>query len=248
MKTIDFSYFIERYNAGEMSEAEKQWFRKELDGNEKLRSEVLLRKKTDEVLRNQNIISLRNKLSVIEKERASTIPVSKTKKQGYVKYAALFAGLVLLGSISLFTGKNITAEEILNQYYKTYEPQTVQRSGQTTTNSDFNLALELFNIKDFQKAALLFNKIVESDPKNIQSVLLDGISNFEIKKYPEARSSFNIVINDNNNLYIDQAQWYLALCYVSTNEREKAASLLEIIRREDGIYSKEAKKILRRLK
>ena len=30
MKTIDFSYFIERYNAGEMSEAEKLWFRRKL--------------------------------------------------------------------------------------------------------------------------------------------------------------------------------------------------------------------------
>ena len=33
MKTIDFSYFIERYNAGEMNDDEKQWFRKELEGN-----------------------------------------------------------------------------------------------------------------------------------------------------------------------------------------------------------------------
>ena len=32
MKTIDFSYFIERYNAGEMSDAEKEWFQKELKG------------------------------------------------------------------------------------------------------------------------------------------------------------------------------------------------------------------------
>ncbi len=47
MKTIDFSYFIERYNAGEMDEAEKQWFRKELRDNEKLRNEVELRSKTD---------------------------------------------------------------------------------------------------------------------------------------------------------------------------------------------------------
>ena len=55
MKTIDFSHFIERYIAGEMGEDEKQWFEKELEGNENLRSEVDLRKKTDLVLKNQNI-------------------------------------------------------------------------------------------------------------------------------------------------------------------------------------------------
>jgi len=248
MKAIDFSYFIERYNAGEMSEVEKEWFQKELGGNVKLRDEVNLRKKSDEVLRNQNIISLRNKLSEIEKQRAEKTPVSNTKKQGYYNYAAVFAGLVLIGSFTMFSGNNLSNEEILSRFYKPYEPQTVQRSGLAVSNSDFKDALEYYNIKDFQNAALLFNKVIDSDPKNMQSVLLDGISNFEIKKYPEAERSLGNVIDDNNNLYIDQAQWYLALCYLNTDENKKAISLLGIIQREEGIYTKDAKKILRRLK
>ena len=60
MKSIDFSYYIERYNAGEMSDAERLWFQKELKGNETLLAEVNHRKNTDEVLKNQNIILLRN--------------------------------------------------------------------------------------------------------------------------------------------------------------------------------------------
>jgi hypothetical protein len=81
MKTIDFSYFIERHIAGEMSDAEKQWFLKELDGNEKLRNEVNLRKRTDEILNNQNIMSLRSKLSEIEKNRSAVIkPAKKLQK------------------------------------------------------------------------------------------------------------------------------------------------------------------------
>jgi hypothetical protein len=74
MKTIDFSYFIERYNAGEMDEAEKQWFRKELMDNERLRKEVELRNRTDTVLKNQDLINLRNKLNTIEKQREQPIP------------------------------------------------------------------------------------------------------------------------------------------------------------------------------
>ena len=69
MKTIDFSHFIERYIAGEMREDEKLWFEMELESNENLRREVDLRKKTDLVLKNQNIIALRSKLSEIEKKR-----------------------------------------------------------------------------------------------------------------------------------------------------------------------------------
>ena len=65
MKTIDFSYFIERYNAGEMDDAEKQWFTKELKDNEKLRKEVELRRVTDTILKNQDQMNLRNKLVLL---------------------------------------------------------------------------------------------------------------------------------------------------------------------------------------
>jgi len=248
MKTIDFSYFIERYNAGDMSDAEKQWFRKELDGNEKIRNEVNLRKRTDEVLKNQNIISLRNKLSGIEKRREANIPVRNSKKPAYLNYAAVIAGLVLIGSIAMFSGKNLSSEEIMNRYYKAYEPPTSQRSGQSETNADFTLALEFYNTHDYEKAAIFFNKVLESNPRDMQSVLLNGVANFEDKKYPDAKQSFVNVINDNNNLFIETAKWYLAMCYVKTDEREKAFQLLEIIKKEGGIYRNDAKKIIRKLK
>jgi tetratricopeptide (TPR) repeat protein len=249
MKTIDFSYFIERYNAGEMSEAEKEWFQKELDGNENLRNEVKIRRKTDEVLKDQNILSLRSKLASIEsRRREAEIPKNVPGHRGYIKYAALVAGLVLIGSLVLFSGRNISGDEIMNRYYSSYKAQASSRSGLSETNADFTLALELYNAKDYGKAALYFNKVVESNPKDMQSTLLNGISNFENNQYPEAKKSFRNVIEDNNNLYIDQAQWYLALCYIRTDEKDKAIRQLEMIKKESGIYRNDAKKILRKLK
>ena len=109
------------------------------------------------------------------------------------------------------------------------------------------LALEFYNAHDYKNAAILFNKVVESNPKDMQSTLLNGISNFENKEYPEAKQSFGSVIDDNNNLYIDQAEWYLALCYLNTDENDKARQLLETIKKEEGIYKNDAKKILRRI-
>jgi predicted Zn-dependent protease len=249
MKTIDFSYFIERYNAGEMSDAEKQWFLKELKGNEKLRQEVALRRRTDEILNNQNVISLRNKLSSIEKKRKEaekTVP--NKRKTVYIRYAAAIAALVIIGSLALFQGKNLKSEDILNRYYKAYEPPTGQRSAKSGTDADFTLALEFYNTHDYDKAAVLFNKVLENKPNDMQTLLLQGVSNFEEKRYPEAKQSFGKVIDDKDNLYIDQAQWYLALCYLKTNETDKAKQLFRIIGKEDGIYKNDASKILKGLK
>jgi len=249
MKTIDFSYFIERYNAGEMSDAEKVWFDKELEGNDNLRKEVYLRKRTDEIIDNKDIISLRNKLADLEKMRSARIPVKRTKKSVYLKSALIITAiLVLTGSITIFPGRNLNNDEILSRYYKEYLPASDQRSAETKIDENLTQAQEYFESHDYKNAALYFSKVIESNPKDMSATLLNGISNYEDKKYPEAKQSLGKVIDDNKNMYIDQAQWYLALCYLQTDENEKAIRLLEIIRNEGGYYSRDAKKIIRNKK
>jgi hypothetical protein len=284
MKTFDFSEYIERYNAGEMSDSQKKWFEKELEGNIILQNEVNLRKRTDEILENQNIISLRNKLSGIERRRKTDIQYKrinsdiqynnketeiqyekkdteiqyerktpgiqyrKLKAPAYFKYAAIVAGVILIGSITLFHGNSLSNDEIISKYYKIYEPPTTQRSAQSETDADFNMALKFYNTHDFRQAAILFNKVVERNPRDMQSELLSGVANFGAKKYIEAKQSYVKVINDNNNYFVENAKWYLALCYVQSNEKEKAIQQLEVIKKEDGIYSKDAGKIMRRFK
>ena len=248
MKTIDFSYFIERYIADEMSNDEKHWFEKELDGNEKLRKEVELRRKAEDILKNKDIISLRHKLSAIEKQRREQAPQKKRPAPGYFRYAAIVGTVTVIAVLLLLPGKKLTSNEIMNRYYKIYEPPTTQRSAKVTTSDDFNQAIEFYKTNDFKNAAVYFKKVISQEPKDMYSTLLFGISNFEEHKYPEAKQSFGQVIDDRNNLYLDQAEWYLALCYIKTDDTEKALSLLEKIKNENGIYKDDAKNIIRNLK
>lgn len=247
MKTIDFSYFIERYNAGEMDEAEKQWFIKELTENEKLRKEVELRGRTDTVLKNQDVLSLRNKLNMIEKKREESVHRKKPRHITGIKYAAAIAGIGIVVSIALLSKKNLTSDEIIEKFYEPYEAASNVRSDKLVLNQDYNLALEYFNVHDYRNAALYFKKVLEKQPENMHSVLLNGISNFEIENYPEAENSFLNVIKDNNNYYIDHAHWYLALCYIKTDEKPKAIEQLTKIEESNTIYRKSARRILRNL-
>ncbi|MDP4221693.1 MAG: tetratricopeptide repeat protein [Bacteroidota bacterium] len=247
MKTIDFSYFIERYNAGEMDEAEMQWFRKELRENQKLRKEVELRNKTDDILKNQDLMNLRNKLNAIEKQRAVTMPVRRNR-QPVIKYAAVIAALIILGSLALLTNKRQSTDELIDRYYKPYETASASRSAEFINNSDYNLAVEYYNIRDYRNAAIYFSRVLEKDPDNMHSTLLNGISNFEIQNYSEAKRSFSKVIDNNDNYYIDHAQWYLAMCYIRTDERSKAVQELTLIKNSNTIYTKPARKLLRNLR
>ncbi|HAX93420.1 MAG TPA: hypothetical protein DCY25_05655 [Bacteroidales bacterium] len=249
MKTIDFSYFIERYNAGEMDEAEKEWFRKELEGNEKLRREVELRNRTDLILKDRDIMNLRNKLIAIEKQRREQAPEVKPGKHLNIRYAAALATLIIIGSIALLSRGKPDSDEIISRYYKPYEVATISRSANTAANSDnFRLAVEYYNVRDYRNAATYFSRVLEENPGDMHTELLNGISNFETQNYPVARGSFSKVIENNNNFYIDHAQWYLALCYIKTGETGKAVNQLATIEDSRTIYRKEARKILRYLK
>lgn len=247
MKTIDFSYFIERYIAGEMNEAEQSWFLRELEGNARLREEVALRKKTDNVLKNHDLIQLRNKLSAIEKSREHRVP-SKTSKRLPIGIAAAITGLIILSSIAFFGSKHLSNDEIISQYYKSYEGISVSRSSQTDSNTDYSTGLDYYNIHDYKNAALYFSKVLGSDPENMESTMFYGTSSFEVKNYPEAKRSFTKVIDNNNNLFIEDAEWYLALCYLKTNDMKKAADELTVIKKSKSIYSSDAAKILKRMK
>lgn len=249
MKTIDFSYFIERYLAGEMDEAEKQWFSKELEGNKDLRKEVDLRRRTDAVLQNQNILNLRSKLAAIEKSRAEPVPAVIPRRRSGIKYAAALTVLIIAGSgILMMRPGKMTGPEIIEKYYTPYEAPSTTRSGTIVSFEDYNTALEYYKIGDFRQAAVYFSKVLYREPDNMGTVLLDGISNYEIKNYPAAEGSFKKVIIDDNNYFVDHAQWYLGLCYIQTGETQKAKDQLSVIDKSKSVYSKKARKILRALK
>ena len=248
MKTNDFSYFIERYLAGEMNEAEKEWFRNELGRNDKLREETTLRQNINSALRNHEVIQLRSKLSAIAKKKAEEAAAKKPRKKGAFTRAAIFTGLILCGSLALLNTRNMTTEEVFDRYYKTYDVTTPLRSVNDAGNTDYSTALEYFNIRDYRNAAYYFSKVISNDPRYMESVMMTGISKFEEEDYPEAKVSFTRVIDNKDNLFFEDAQWYLALCYIKTGERDKAINSLTFIKQSESIYSDNARKILRKIK
>lgn len=247
MKTIDFSYFIERFIAGDMDETEKKWFLKEMEGNLGLRHEVDLRMKTDKVLEKQDVLDLRRKLARIESERAGVAPAIKPRK---IRYAAVIVLLLIVsgGTYYMTSRTTLTGDQIIERYYNRYEAAATTRSGMESSNTEFNLALDYYKIHDYKNAAILFSKVINNEPGDMHSTFLNGVSNFEISNYPEAKNSFSRVITDDDNLFIDHAEWYLALCYIRTGETEKAKDQLKKIIGTESIYRKEAKQVLRRLK
>jgi tetratricopeptide (TPR) repeat protein len=248
MKTNDFSYFIERYLANEMGPDEKMWFEKEVDGNVALEKELLLRRKAELIIKSSDIMDLRYKLRSIEKTRADKESSRRIGTRAIINYAAIFTGLLFIGSIVYFSSTNLSKETIYKKYYKTYESVSATRSGVSEVTSLYSEAIGYYNNKEYQKAAQALEVLLKEDQGNMEYQFQLANSYMGGQKYPEAGSSYLKVIEDNNNLFIEDAKWYLGICYIMTDEMEKAKNQLRIISSSEGRYQKDAKKLLRRIK
>jgi hypothetical protein len=247
MKTIDFSYFIERYIVGEMDQTEKNWFEKELVGNESLKKEVMLRKRVDNAMIQHDLISLRNKLVTLEKERKEKFVASAGKKTIGIRYAAAIAGFMLLGSLIAVTLQHQNPDKLYSKLHQTYEYQGNTRSGAIKTDPDYEKAIQLYESEKYPQAAILFTEFLKKQPANMEAHFMNGVSQMENNNFPVAKSSFATVINDNNNLFVDNAKWHLAQCFIKTKEIPEARQQLIAIINSESAYKNLAKKALRKL-
>lgn len=142
---------------------------------------------------------------------------------------------------------NYTNDEIFNMYYQSYEANGIVRSASTNIDQDLSDALALYNDKKYNDALVLFNQILDKDYSNISVHLYAGISNMESFSYKKAIESFQLIIDHQNNLYVEQAEWYMAICYLKMYQNDVAKSMFEKIAYEDSSYQEQAKDILKKL-
>ena len=67
-----------------------------------------------------------------------------------------------------------------------------------------------------------------------------------LERYTEAIPEFTNVILHGDNLFIEESEWYRALCHLKLNQKEVAKEQLLAIVRKRGFYASDAKAILRK--
>jgi hypothetical protein len=244
---LEHSASIEQYLSGEMSASAKQAFRKEVSLNTSLARELRLSRTIDDALLREDVIDLRKKLltemRADQKEKAE-IPVIKlqTRKWWYAA-ASLLVLCTLAATLYLQRSPNISNDELFSSYYNSENIIDQTRGGQ-----DLVEAVVKFQQKDYATASTLFKTLLNKDNDNIAVRFYYGISNIETKNYDNAISAFNAIISQNDNLYIEHAEWYLGLCYLKSNQREKAISQFQsVASNPDNFHRNEAAALLKKL-
>lgn len=248
MKTINVNNTIENFLGGTAGRVEAAWLGEEMKRNPALAREVNLRRKTDEILANREIIDLRAKLGAIEMKKRSSGTVRKAVLRT-ARYAAAIALLALISSaLYLILRPGSSPEQLFSSNYARYESPGAVRSAVSSGNTLMENAIASYAARDYEKAIGFLEQVIISENDNMESVFMHGMANMEVSNYPAASGSFSKVIENNDNLYLEDAAWYLGLCYMMTDNRDKAVKQFEAIAASKSRYSKQAARLARKLK
>jgi tetratricopeptide (TPR) repeat protein len=249
MKTIDFSYFIERYNTGEMDTLEKKWFVKELEGNTMLRKEVELRKRVDDSLLKHDLIDLRNKLASLEKTRKEKVNATDGKKGVIIRFAASVAVLMLMGIMYyMISGRGVNRNKIYESSFAPYIYSGVPRTATSDVDISFKSAMDLYNSGDYRAASSALTEYLNHNPGKMEAFFILGVSEMENNNFDNAIKILRSLSENQSNLYLDHSQWYLALCYIKTENYSLATDELQAIINSGSYYKSKARKVLKKIR
>jgi hypothetical protein len=243
---------IEGYLYNELSEDQMTSFEAELAANKELLDEISLIRNIDLALKENDVMNLRSKIQNIAGEIASEKQTERSFigqfKARKIVFASVAASLILLLGIAGLLSRQSSQGELYQKYYTTYQTTGINRSASLTADQTLSAALQKFDNQDYENALNLLKQVVSRDQNNMVGHFYAGVSLQETGKYQSAIKQYETVRTNKDNLFVEQADWYIGLCYLQTNEDKKAFNQFKEIAKKEGFYQQKAQAILRKMK
>ncbi len=167
-------------------------------------------------------------------------PLAYTKTFAMAAAAAITIFLLIGGSLSINLFTSTPSDQSLYSEY--FNPETTLltvRSG-VTTSAAIEKGIILFNQEQYESAIVAFH----SEPGNFTGKLYTGFSYMKLEQFDKAEMQFLAIIQNNDNLFVDQAEWNLGLCYLASGKEPQAKQVISKIAESNTAYSGKAEKLL----
>jgi predicted negative regulator of RcsB-dependent stress response len=261
MKNLDK---IIRYLDGEMNGEEKRLFEKELVGDKALKESKQLMEEIDRAIDDDRLFAFKEKLketnelycAISSKEYVVGIDNNETKRKinfrFHWKYAAAVVTFLIVISTVIFNFSRSTNDKIFASYYDRYEANYESARSHNrgiTSNKVSNLisAVQFYDQGNNNGAIQLLEEIIKNEADNIPAHFFLGLSFIETKNYNKAIENLSFVITKNDFTFIEHAKWYLALCYVKSDQVDRAFPILKDIVNSDNYHKAKALDLLKKI-
>lgn len=252
MKTLekDLLELIDEKLSGELMGEELEAFEKDLKDDPDLMAEFELHEEIDEAIQESEVIELRKKLDLVHdltqnKKQPGLLRTILRHKLSRIA-AASFVVLLIITSLSLYLLRpdgNMSNDNLFKIYYQPDAALIIR--GTDSQNASLIQAFQLYENKEYVSALDHFAQVLESDGDNIPVQFYSGITNIELGQYRNALQPFNFIMEHKQNLYIERAEWYAALCYLKLNDNENAVELFRKISHSSSFNKDKAHEILK---
>ena len=232
---------IERYYDHDTSDSEKEILLTEIKKDKELKRLFLQEKLLVNAIRFHGVTNDLDYLKSVE----STLTKRDTKSIPLVYYAiAASVTIFILIGVFVWLGKSST-DDLYAEYYTPYpnvfEP-TLRGNEITNERTETFAAYEQ---GDYKKAVEGFLYIL-SDKKEPGVMLLLANAQLSLGKTNDAISLLKDLIASYDELDM-QAKWYLALCYLKSNNSQEAKKLLQQLEGTEITYASKAKRLLQKM-
>jgi tetratricopeptide (TPR) repeat protein len=241
---------IEDYLSEELESSLLADFESELIMNSGLASDVAFHREIDKAAMEADVITLRNSLQHISSEeqgRSSEILGLSPKRKSLFWYAAASTIILMIVFTSLLRHKTYTSQQLYTSYYQPYKSGANVSRSSAVSPGEMNLALRHIDNGEYTTALRLLDHASAGTQDGFSINFYSGVANQELGEYGRAISSFSEVVRHGDNLLVEQSQWYIGLCYLRLDERERAVSQFSAIVSGNGYYRDQSKKILKQL-
>lgn len=243
-----YSEKIDDYLNGMLSPRQRSKFLTDNAGNNSLLKDIKFQEDIRDTMQDEGFIKLRNVLNKRKSEiKSAPFYISvyrKTSKRTIFAMAASLALFIVSGLLYLFLNGQILAPEQIAQKY--YSPANAIQNLRSVEQKDLmgtKKAFTYYNNGQYAVALEIFLTIENKVVSNFYA----GICYFELNDFKKAEQSFDFVIHDEYNMFIEQAQWYLMLSYLKISDIKKAKELLKQISHSESPYASKSNEILKEL-
>lgn len=246
--THDMSEKLVQYLDGELSGNEKELLEKQLASDVSLADELQRLHTAREAVR---LYGLRQKVSSIHGEMIKEIrpgvrTMPKTRRTFRYSIAVAATVVLVLGLFFAYNFFTLSPGKVVASNYQSYELSTLRDTG-----SSFISPIEQA-YREKKYADVVNSAITESSKTS--DLFLKGLAYMELDDHGNAINNLRAVIENNQSasaeLFMDEAQYYLALAYIKNKDYDPALDLLKKIRSTPGhIYQQMVtKKLIRQVR
>lgn len=202
-----------------------------------------------EIIRHDEETKAQIRIKHHPKALKSKVDVNLKRKQRNLKtYLWLVAAasvIILIGIyLVLKSNQGNQSERLFVKYFSPYQNLLTMKG---ESGNLLDQAMYFYDIQLWDSALVYFKKIAYTESNRTAVQFYYGNALLAVGKASEAEKQFISVIQEEDERFLIQSQWYLALTYLETGNTKKTINILNDLAANEGIFGLRARELLSKI-